>query len=55
VLGEDGLKVAFEEGAGVLEILFGVALRRYDAVKRFVQDVDNPPLFVPTSRLLKNA
>ena len=43
-LGEDGLEVAFEEGAGVLEVLFGVGLRGGDARKRFVEDADDPPL-----------
>ena len=44
-LGEDGLEVAFEEGAGVLEVLFGVGFGGGDARKRFVEDADDPPLF----------
>ena len=44
-LGEDGLEVAFEEGAGVLEVLFGVGFGGGDAVKRFVEDADDPLLF----------
>ena len=44
-LGKDGLEVTFEEGAGVLEILFGVGLCGGDAVKRFVEDADDPLLF----------
>ena len=34
-LGEDGLQVAFKQGAGVLEILFGVGFGGGDAFKRF--------------------
>src|SRR2546430_8189084 len=37
-LGEDGLELAFEEGAGVLEVLFGVGFGGGDARKRFVED-----------------
>ena len=44
-LGEDGLEVAFEEGAGVLEVLFGVGFGGGDARKRFVEDADDPLLF----------
>jgi len=44
-LGEDGLEVAGEEGAGVLEVLFGVGLGGGDARKRFVQQPDDPLLF----------
>ena len=44
-LGEDGLQVAFEESAGVLEVLFGVGFGGGDALKRFVEDADDPPLF----------
>lgn len=44
MLGEDGLEVAFEEGAGVLEVLFCVGFRGGDALKRSVQDTDDPPL-----------
>ena len=44
-LGEDGLEVAFEQGAGVLEVLFGVGFGGGDAVKRFVEDADDPLLF----------
>ena len=34
----------FEEGAGVLEVLFGVGFDGGDALKRFVQNADNPLL-----------
>ena len=44
-LGEDGLQVAFKQGAGVLEVLFGVGFGGGDAVKRFVEDADDPLLF----------
>ena len=44
-LGEDGVEVAFEQGAGVLEVLFGVGFGGGDALKRFVEDADDPPLF----------
>ncbi len=40
-LGEDGLEVAFKEGAGVLEVLFGVGFGGGDAFKRFVEDADD--------------
>ena len=43
-LGEDGLEVAFEEGAGVLEVLFGVGFGGGETRKRFVQDADDPLL-----------
>jgi hypothetical protein len=43
-LGEDRLKVTFEEGVGVLEVLFDVGPRGGDAVKRLVEDADDPPL-----------
>jgi hypothetical protein len=39
------LEVAFEEGAGVSEVLFGLGFGSGDAVKRFVEDSDDPPLF----------
>ena len=44
-LGEDGLELAFEESTGVLEVLFGVGFGGGDALKRFVEDADDPPLF----------
>ena len=44
-MGGDGLEVAFEEGAGVLEILFGVGFGGGEARKRFVQQADDPLLF----------
>ena len=37
--------MAFEEGAGVLEVLFGVGFGGGDARKRFVQQADDPLLF----------
>ena len=39
-LGEDGLEVAFEEGAGVLEVLFGVGFGGGEALKRFVEQAE---------------
>ena len=39
------MEVAFEEGAGVLEVLFGVGFGGGDAVKRFVEDADDALLF----------
>ena len=44
-LGKDGLEVALEEGAGVLEVLFGVGFGGGDALKRFIEDADDPLLF----------
>ena len=44
-LSEDGLKMAFKQRAGVLEVLFGVGFGGGDAVKRFVEDADDPLLF----------
>ena len=43
-MGEDGLEVAFEEGAGVLEVLLGVGFGGGEALKRFVQQADDPLL-----------
>ena len=39
------MEVAFEEGAGVLEVLFGVGFGGGDALKRFVEEADDPLLF----------
>ena len=36
--------IPFEEGAGVLEVLFGVGLGGGEARKRFVQQADDPLL-----------
>ena len=44
-LGENGLEVTFEEGAGVLEVFFGVSFGGGDALKRFIEDADDPLLF----------
>ena len=44
-VGKDGLEVGFEEGAGVLEVFFGVGFGGGDAVKRFVEDTDDALLF----------
>ena len=44
-LGEDGIQVALEDGAGIMEVLFGVGFGGGDALKRLVQNADNPPLF----------
>src|SRR5260221_13875498 len=44
-LREDGLEVAFEEGAGVLEVLFGVGFGGGDALKRLVEEADDSLLF----------
>jgi hypothetical protein len=45
-LGEDGLEVAFEEGAGVLEVLFGVGFGSGNDLERFVEQADDTLLFV---------
>ena len=45
MLCEDGLEVAFEEGTGVLVVLFGVGLGGGDARKGVVEDADDPLLF----------
>ena len=37
--------MAGEEGAGVLEVLFGVGFGGGEALKRFVQQADDPLLF----------
>ncbi len=37
--------MAFEEGAGVLEVFFGVGFGSGDARKHFVEDADDPLLF----------
>src|SRR5262245_34533855 len=42
---EDGLQVAFKQRTGVLEVPFGVGFGGGDAVKRFVEDADDPLLF----------
>ena len=44
-LGEDGLQVAFEQGAGVLQVLFGVGFGSGDGDKRFVENADDALLF----------
>ena len=44
-LGEYGLQVAFEQGAGILQVLFGVGAGDSDAVKRIVEDADDALLF----------
>ena len=36
---------AFEEGAGVLEVLVGAGFGGGDTLKRFVEDADDPMLF----------
>ena len=43
-LSEDGVDVALEEGASVLEVLLGVGLGGGDALERFVEDADGPLL-----------
>jgi hypothetical protein len=43
-LGEDGLEVAFEEGAGILQVFFDVGFGGVDARKRLVEDANDPPL-----------
>src|SRR5712692_6229438 len=45
-LRKDAMQVAFEEGAGVLEVFFGVGFGGGDAVKGFVEDADDALLFV---------
>ena len=37
--------MAFENGAGVLEVLFGVGFGGGDTLKRFVEDADDALLF----------
>jgi hypothetical protein len=44
-LGEHGLEVAFEESAGVLEVLFGSSFGGRNALKDFIEDADDPLLF----------
>ena len=44
-LSKDRLEVAFKQGAGVLEVLFGVGFGGGDAVKCFVEDGDDALLF----------
>ena len=44
-LRENGLQVAFKQGAGVLEVLFGVGFGGGDAVEGFVEDGDDAVLF----------
>ena len=44
-LRENGLQVAIKQGAGVLEVLFGVGFGRGDAVEGFVEDGDDAVLF----------
>jgi len=39
------LQVAFKEGTGVLEVLFGVGFGGGDALKRFIEDADDSLLF----------
>ena len=41
---EDGLEVALEHRAGILEVLLGVGLGGGDALKRLVEDADDPLL-----------
>jgi hypothetical protein len=41
----DGLEVAFKEGAGVFEVLFGVGFGGCDCFKRLVKDTDDSLLF----------
>src|SRR6218665_943291 len=45
-LGEDGLEVAFEEGAGVLAVLLSGGAGGGDAGKGFVEDGDDALLFL---------
>ena len=44
-LGEDGLELAFEKGAGVLEVLFSVGFGGGETRKRFVEQANDPLLF----------
>lgn len=37
--------MAFEQGAGVVEVLFGIGYGGGDALKGFVEDADDPVLF----------
>ncbi|MBK6509418.1 MAG: hypothetical protein IPG06_08100 [Haliea sp.] len=47
--------MAFEEGAGVLEVLFGVGFGGGEALKRFVQQADDPLLFGQRGRTKSSA
>src|SRR5438552_3449215 len=42
---EDRLEMTFEQGTGVLKVLFGVGFGGGDAVKRFVENANDPLLF----------
>ena len=44
LLGKYGLNVAFKESAGVLEILFGVSFGGGEALKRFIEQTNDPLL-----------
>ena len=44
-LDKDGLEMALEEGACVSEVLFGVGFGGGEALKRFVEQADDPLLF----------
>jgi hypothetical protein len=45
LLGENGLELAFEEVAGIFEVLFGGGGGGSETLKRFVEDADDPLLF----------
>jgi hypothetical protein len=45
IAGEDGIQIAFEQLAGVGEVLFGVGDRRADPLKRSIENGDNALLF----------
>ena len=45
LLGEYGIQVAFEQLAGVGEVLLGIGDRRADPLERFIENGDNALLF----------
>ena len=45
LLGEDGIQIAFEQLAGVGEVLLGIGDRSSDPLKRFIENGDNALLF----------
>ncbi len=50
-LRENRLQVAFKQGAGVLEVLFGVGFGGGDTVKGFVEEGDDAVLFGKRCRI----
>jgi hypothetical protein len=44
-VGEDRLEMTCEDSAGVLDVPFGIGPGGGDALKRFVENADDPQLF----------